>query len=710
MRVLLVRLLKSMNRLRLVHRPGSRISLRSLMPLVAMLPVALYAYVTQIVVTAKTEAREREVCTSSLRAMQGRLAKTQKRDAATCCDYAYWDDIYEQVERPTREWVEVNLDSGIGYSFGFAAAVVQHASGKVIWQSGMNPDKLAALGRYHLLRKCMERQVSSGFVVLGGEVYSCTAAPIRLAGGKGTPRGMVFVGRLVDRSVLADLASGLGSGTAFRGTDGRATFAPGPARTPGLEDSLTEITGPGLARQPTVEISRDRQWSYGILPVSDIQGRPIGLLADISSRAGVLDGLRAIRRMALFLMLLCGVVAIAGSSYLKNRALALRANRDELTGLYNHGYVQDRLRDLIELARRYEHPTSLLMVDIDHFKFVNDSHGHANGDRVLKAVADLLVETFRTTDVVARYGGEEFVVVLPETDLEEAQAVAERLRQIAQAHTVRSRSAKASEGSTGISFTLSVGVATFPDDATGSAELVMAADAALLEAKRTRNCVFAYRHILRDQGAEQHRLANLDSFLRDSSLSTIRPLVSAIDSRKPGSANHLDKTAEYAVAMARELGLSTQQLALVCKAALLHDLGEIGVPDYLLTKTGRLSGEETEQIRSHCAIGAQILSQSPSLAPAAELVLCHHERYDGTGYPNGLKGNDIPFISRIISVADSIDAMTSPRPYQETRSLYDALAEIESLSGSQFDPRVVEVAVRVLRRALDAQEHGKAAA
>jgi putative nucleotidyltransferase with HDIG domain len=303
------------------------------------------------------------------------------------------------------------------------------------------------------------------------------------------------------------------------------------------------------------------------------------------------------------------------------------------------------------------------------------------------------------------------VVVLPETDLLQAIAGAERLRSAIQSRIVAAREAgEGSQAGSEVAFTVSIGVASHPDDGVAATDLLQAADAALTEAKRTRNVVYAYRDILKGGESARKRIAVLDGFLRDSSLSTVGPLVTAIDTRDPGSVRHSEKTAEYAVAIGRELGLSTQDLAMTCKAALLHDVGMIGVPDNLLTKTSSLSDEEMAIVRRHCRLGADILSQSPHLAAVAEIVLRHHERWNGTGYPGALAGDEIPIIARVVAVADSLDAMTSSRSYKEPMSFDDALQELQAQSGKQFDPDVIEAAARVIQSLIEQQEDEKAAA
>jgi HD-GYP domain-containing protein (c-di-GMP phosphodiesterase class II) len=257
---------------------------------------------------------------------------------------------------------------------------------------------------------------------------------------------------------------------------------------------------------------------------------------------------------------------------------------------------------------------------------------------------------------------------------------------------------------------VSVGVASYPEDGVAAADLIQAADAALMEAKRARNAVYAFRDILSNSESNPKRIAALDGFLRDSSISTIRPLVAAIDTRNPGSVRHSEKAAEFAVAIGREMDLTTQELALACKAALLHDVGMVGVPDHLLAKSDPLNDEETSIIRRHCRLGADIILQSPQLAGVAEIVLRHHERWDGTGYPGALVGDEIPIIARVMAVASALDAMTSPRSYKEPMSLQQALQEMRAQSGKQFDPQVVEAAARVVRAVLDQQEDEKAAA
>ena len=714
MRGIITRLLRALARLRLVivPRKPSWLNLQGLLPLLAVLPVAFYAYATMLVVTAKSDLHQRETATQSLRTLALRLDKVQKIQAATCRDYAYWDDTYEQVVLKDKQWIKENLDGGIALTFGFDFAILQNASGEVIWQSGMDAQMLSDLHQYEILKQCLKRISPSGFLMLADRIYSCSAAPVLRAGGRGTPRGMLLVGTLADSDFLVDLSPGVGHSIALCRTDGLIDAVSGDYSPSRRTWSLDELSKNAVSSiDSTIKISNDRMTSFGILPVCDMAGKRIGTLVDVTSRASLMNNLRAMRRMSFFLMLLCAVIGIVGTSYLKNRALALRANRDELTGLYNHNYLQERLRDLVNIAARYNRPLSILMVDIDHFKFINDIHGHTTGDKVLKALATTMVEVFRATDVIARYGGEEFVVILPETGIDEALVVAERLRQTVQNMTVKTRGTeKCSNTAICIALTVSAGVASLPEDADSATELLMAADAALAEAKRTRNCVFAYKQILVNQKTDSKQLVAMDSFFRDSSIAAIRPLVKAIDMRKPGSAHHSEKTAEYAVAIGRELGLSTSDLALLCKAALLHDIGEIGISDQVLNKIGRLSEMEFEVVKRHCEMGAQILSQSPNLAAAADIVLYHHERYDGRGYPNGLVGEQIPILSRIIGVADSLDAMTSPRPYQETRTIEQAMAELKANAGKQFDPRVVEAAEKAIVYLLDHPEEGKAAA
>ncbi|MGC8862484.1 MAG: bifunctional diguanylate cyclase/phosphohydrolase [Armatimonadota bacterium] len=522
---------------------------------------------------------------------------------------------------------------------------------------------------------------------------------------------MLVLARVVDTRMLSDLAPGTGHRVVFCSAEGEVTSAAHLGSFRALPQAVASaISGSRFPDGKTVEMSTDNNTSYGILPLHDLAGKPLGVLIDVRSIAAMMASLSVIKQMSVSLMLLCAVIAAVGFGYLSNRALALRAHRDELTGLYNHGYLQDYLRSQVQLAERYDRPLAVIMVDIDHFKFVNDSHGHATGDAVLKALAQTMLRTMRATDVAARYGGEEFVVVMPETDLPQALAAAERLRAAVQELTVPVVGLKGQpRTAVELTFTVSLGVASYPDDGRSAPELLEAADAGLMEAKRTRNTVCAYRDVVKDAESKQKRITALGGFLRDSSIATIRPLVTAIDTREPGSVLHSQKTAEFAVAIGREMGLTTHELAHACKAALLHDVGMIGVPDQILTKSDKLTSEELSVVRQHCRLGADIILQSPQLAVVADIVLHHHERWDGQGYPAGLAGNKIPLAARIIAVADSLDAMTSPRSYKKAMSLQQALEELRAQSGKQFDPDVVEAAGRVIEGMLEQQQERAAA-
>ncbi|MHB9037853.1 MAG: diguanylate cyclase [Armatimonadota bacterium] len=682
------------------------------MPLAVVLPIVVYAYAVQAVVVSRTESRERELAMHDVDSLVHRLKRAERSVAVTCRDYAHWDETYEQVLCQDNTWLNANFGEGLGSSaYDFDIGLLQSGSGKIVWSKGIDSRLLSGIKRYGLLKKCMGGLADSGLAVLDQQAYMIACIGVRRADSTGKPRGMVLVGRRIDNGYLAEIAPDTRSKLALCQYNGQAATMRNLGTLNRLPPVLSKIMIERFQlRQPIVEKSTDGKNSYGMLPVRAIDGRKLGVIAIVTSRAGVLAILRTIRHFSFFLMALCAVIGIAGVSYSKNRTLALRANRDQLTGLYNHGYLQDYLKHQMQIAGRYSRSLAVIMIDIDHFKYVNDIHGHSAGDQVLKAIAELTVNVVRTTDIVARYGGEEFVVVMPESDILHAISGAERLRKAVSEMVVRTRCRDKCGDHTDLSLTISAGVAAFPSDGCSSSELLLAADTALADAKRTRNTVRAFEDVLKTCKADPKRLPVLDGFLRDSSLSAVKPLVTAIDTRDPGSVRHSEKTAEYAVAIGREIGLVTQELALTCKAALLHDVGMIGVPDHLITKVGSLNEEEMTIVKRHSKLGHEIIMQSPQLAQTAEMVLHHHERYDGQGYPDGLIGEDIPLISRIVAVADSLDAMTSPRSYKEALSIEEALKEIRSESGKQFDPMLVQAAECVMLRLIQQRDSGQIAA
>jgi len=714
MRNALARLLNLLRRYCVVARPGNRLTKTSLLPLAAVLPIAVYAYAMQAVVTSQTLRHERILADLDLRNLAQKLQTITKRDvAAICRDYAHWDDTYHQVLAPDPTWLERNIDCGLASTtFDLDLILLQDRAGKVVYGKGANEAVLADVRRYGLLQQCLKNPPRTGTAILDGRAYLCAADAVLKGDHTGRPRGMLLVARLLDSETLAELRPGTQHRIVLRLRKGEVVGVNelGPLRKlPACAQDV--LFAERFPEEPSACPCTENAQAYGFLPMCDLAGRPIGVLVDVRSMAATMAFLRTIKHMSISLMLLCAVIAAVGFGYLSNRALALRAHRDELTGLYNHGYLQEHLRSQVQLAERYGRPMAVLMVDIDHFKYVNDSHGHATGDTILKVLAQTMVRTMRGTDVAARYGGEEFVVVMPETDLLQALSAAERLRTAVQEQTVPIAGVKDhGRSATELSFTVSVGVASYPDDGGSAPELLEAADTALMEAKRTRNTVCAYRDVVKGLEPSRKQIEKLDAFLRDSSIATIRPLVAAIDTRDPGSVLHSQKTAEYAVAMGRVMGLTTHELAVACKAALLHDVGMIGVPDSILTKSDKLTDEELSIVRRHCRLGADIILRSPQLAAVAEIVLHHHERWDGTGYPDGLAGENIPLIARIIAAADSLDAMTSPRAYKQAVPLRDALQELRAQAGKQFDPRVVEAAERVIADILEQQEHKRAAA
>jgi diguanylate cyclase (GGDEF)-like protein len=370
-----------------------------------------------------------------------------------------------------------------------------------------------------------------------------------------------------------------------------------------------------------------------------------------------------------------------------------RANIDGVTGIFNHRYFQERLAAEIERGNRYEHTLSVILLDLDNFKNFNDSWGHQEGDRLLRWFADICASTIRTIDVLARYGGEEFIIILPETEYEEAHAVAERIREAAEKQSVI-------DFDSNKRITVSAGIATFPLHANTRHALILCADAALYSAKHAgKNRCVTYNESCNKlcHAASSH----VEALLVSHDLSAIEALAGVIDARDWHMKGHSHAVMEMSVALGYRLGMTSQEIDDLRSAALLHDLGKIGTPEEILGKNTPLNEAEHEQIRGHAYLGSQILKRVQQMNSILPGVKHHHERFDGQGYPNGLSGKDIPLLARVITIADAYDAMISPRSYKDSMTPDQALTELQRCAGTQFDPDLVQAFVGIMRQRMD---------
>jgi diguanylate cyclase (GGDEF)-like protein/putative nucleotidyltransferase with HDIG domain len=404
------------------------------------------------------------------------------------------------------------------------------------------------------------------------------------------------------------------------------------------------------------------------------RGHTIGTVTLVRSAGEVLpdEGVRLLR-------LLVDEMAVAVQNARDYRDKLEQAIRDPLTGLYNRRFFFEALDKEVGRHERYGSSASLVMFDVDDFKQINDRHGHAAGDDVLRKIAHIGQGLLRPADSFARIGGEEFALLLPETLQLDALLVAERFR------TAVGRSTMLPNRRV----TLSGGVSSCPQDATSREELEKKADAALYWAKRNGKdlCAVASEVVQKDD----------DSTEGDGMLAHLYAMVASIDARELVTRDHSENVAAYAVAIGQELGMDRERIMALRRAALLHDIGKITVAASILSKPGRLDPQEWTQIHRHPAVGATMLAHA-GLPEESRWVHHHHERIDGNGYPDQLVGNQIPLEARIIFVADSFEAMTSDRPYRAGMDVAEALAELRRGAGTQFDARIVDVLTELIGR------------
>jgi diguanylate cyclase (GGDEF)-like protein len=392
---------------------------------------------------------------------------------------------------------------------------------------------------------------------------------------------------------------------------------------------------------------------------------------------------------------------------------------DGLTGIKTRRFFWEALSAEWKRASRSGRPFSVVLIDLDKFKEVNDTMGHFEGDLVLARVGRLLEQKSRQSNVVARYGGDEFIVLMPETGSEQAQVLAERLRQWLATDPMLSEH----------HITGSFGVASFPMHGFSIEDIIRVADAGMYVSKRSGgNLVSTAQEFVEGQDFARQRQqisAYIEGFLQrertgpeqleeiTSTLSklcgadqdcnvgllkeAIESLSRAAESRELQTAGHGDLVARYTEVIARALGLPSDETADLVYAARVHDVGKIFVPEHILNKPGPLGDDEFLQLRMHARVGAEIVGTIPHSMMMREAIEHHHQRFDGSGYPDGLRGEEIPLWARIIGLADAYANMVTEQSFSAARTPEQALDELTKMSGTRFDGMLVRLLLRGLK-------------
>jgi diguanylate cyclase (GGDEF)-like protein len=391
----------------------------------------------------------------------------------------------------------------------------------------------------------------------------------------------------------------------------------------------------------------------------------------------------------------------------QNRKLSKLALKDPHTGVYNRRYLQEMLEKELSLAKRHSQSLSVIIMDIDYFKAINDVYGHACGDLVLKQFTRTLKKAIRRYDTIFRFGGEEFVIISPRTDRATGVILGKRLLRTIHQHRFGYK------GNV-IKLKVSIGVASYPEDGlmVRGFDLVYLADRVLSKVKEYGgNKVYSMedsekmeKQVPAKNGADagmellKKKVHRLSQRANQSLIEAVFALAKTIGLKDRYSDTFSKRTTDYAVEIATLLKVPKTEIEHIRKAAILHDIGKVGIHEEILLKKSKLTDKEFELMKQHPQLSTDIIRPLHFLKGTIPFILYHHERWDGKGYPNGLKGNEIPIGARIIAIVDAYRSLTANRPYRKAYARNEAMKILEKESGTKFDPRVTSVFLEVLGR------------
>jgi len=379
---------------------------------------------------------------------------------------------------------------------------------------------------------------------------------------------------------------------------------------------------------------------------------------------------------------------------------------DSHTGCYNHRYFEDIIESEFSRASRSRQPLSVIMLDVDYFKSINDVYGHQFGDMVLTQLVGQIKKIVRPYDIIIRYGGEEFIILSPGISKGKTLQLAQRVLDSVNLHNFGTKKQI-------VKLKLSMAAVSYPEDGIVKVDdFIDVADKVLNKVKeyggnRVCDCSVVQKARPRPLGIKSEiesvkrlktKIDRLTKRANESLTESIFAFAKTIELKDHYTGSHVERTVTYAVKIAEATGLSDDEVDCVRKAAILHDLGKIGISEKILNKTSKLTKKEFDIIKSHPQIGADIIRPIHSLHDVIPFMLYHHEWWNGKGYPRGLKGEEIPLGARIVSIADAYQALTSNRPYRKAFAKKKALEIIKKEAGIKFDPKVIDVFIKIVER------------
>ena len=617
-------------------------------------------------------------------------------------DWSAWDDTYEFIDNGNKNYIDSNLVDSTFTNLNLNLMMFVNLSGNIIYEKAVDTkseeetliseDMHKSIFYNDILVNNIESGISiSGIVLLPENPMLIASEPILTSNNEGPMRGTLIFGRYFDESVISSLAKKTELSIDVFRLDRPDEFSE-------VSDVLSKIND----ENPFYITTLDSKNIAGYTALEDIFGRPAILLRINMTRDIYQQSIATLVTFTSMIFIICiflGALTLIllNKMFLKrllglgndvrhigkekdiskridtngNDEISVLANdinsmlddlektqgkvkymsfHDSLTGLYNRAYFEEELR---RLDTKGHLPLSIVIGDINGVKLINEALGYEKGDELIIKISKILKNCFRAEDIIARWGCGEFIIVLPNTAEKDTLKIIERIK----------KSYKKDSSKT-MPLSISMGVFTKINPFQNIEDII----------KKAEDMMYRNKLIER-QSARSSIISSLEKALAERDYET---------------KEHVKRMKIYAKQMGKKLKLSTGQLDELKLLAALHDLGKIAIADSIILKPGKLNDEEWKLIKKHPEIGYNISQSSLQLAPISNAILSHHENWDGSGYPHGLRKSGIPLISRIISIVDAYDAMTSDRPYRKAMSKADAIKELKRCSGTQFDPDLVK--------------------